>query len=609
MGMKLPCGNQSCYLDRLPERLVVDGYRYWMAGYDTGSIAPWELAWGLFAEELGPGDGRTALSALSCWVRTCRTWSLAPCKFFPFQCKRLCREECLAVSLISALQHQDDAGAEFCLSAMIHPQGRDETIGTADGLADSLANLGQTLMPVPIAVIEDITNRPAREQFSLIVVVPGRPRTRMSTFGGIMSNLSFNPGRIFAVTCLLASVAMAPASANEAVLSNYADIALAGYEDSLKTAKALDAAIDTLIAKPSEASLLAARAAWIKAREPYQQTEVYRFGNAIVDDWEGKVNAWPLDEGLIDYVDKSYGSESDENALYTVNVIANPSLTVNGVQVDAGKITPELLSKTLHEAEEVEANVATGYHAIEFLLWGQDLNGTGPGAGKRPATDFDTAKCSGGNCDRRTDYLKAASTLLVTDLEAMVANWQPDGDARKALMADKNAGIAAILTGMGSLSYGELAGERMKLGLLLNDPEEEHDCFSDNTHNSHYFDQIGIRNVYTGHYRRIDGSIVKGPSVSELVAKADPALDAEIREKLDATVGAMAVMKARAESVESYDQMIGEGNEVGNGVVQSAIDALIDQTRSIERAVAKLGLAAIEFEGSDSLDNPNEVFQ
>ena len=118
---------------------------------------------------------------------------------------------------------------------------------------------------------------------------------------------------------------------------------------------------------------------------PYQQTEGYRFGNAIVDDWEGRVNAWPLDEGLIDYVDAElYGEESDENPLYTANVIANTELRIGPDVVDASRITPELLSGTLQEAQGVEANVATGYHAIEFLLWGQDLNGTE--AGRRRAS-------------------------------------------------------------------------------------------------------------------------------------------------------------------------------------------------------------------------------
>ena len=413
-----------------------------------------------------------------------------------------------------------------------------------------------------------------------------------------------------AAASVLAFSVPAAAQSPKDVLTTYADIAYAGYEDSLKTASALDAAIDALIASPSDATLLAAKAAWVAARAPYQQTEAYRFGNPIVDDWEGRVNAWPLDEGLIDYVDASYGTDSDSNALYTVNVIANPEITINGETVDASEITPELLAGKLQEAEEVEANVATGYHAIEFLLWGQDLNGTGPGAGNRPASDFASGDaCTHGNCDRRAQYLKAASTLLVADLQEMVGNWAEDGEARSALLEDEAAGLTAILTGMGSLSYGELAGERMKLGLLLHDPEEEHDCFADNTFNSHYFDQIGIRNVYTGHYRRIDGSVVEGPSISDLVAAADPAVNDELEAKLEATVTAMAIMKARGETVEAYDQMIGEGNETGNAVVQAAIDALIDQTRSIERAVAVLDLSDIEFEGSDSLDDPNAVFQ
>jgi len=407
----------------------------------------------------------------------------------------------------------------------------------------------------------------------------------------------------------LAAAAHAAPPSTADVVSTYADIAEAAYGDSLATARALDAAVDALIADPGEDTLLAARAAWVAARAPYQQTEAFRFGNAIVDDWEGRVNAWPLDEGLIDYVDASYGDESDENALYTMNVIANASLKVNGKQIDASNITPALLQDTLQEAEDVEANVATGYHAIEFLLWGQDLNGTDAGAGARPASDFDPANCTGGHCERRAAYLKAASTLLVSDLEEMVANWAEGGEARAAVTKDPTAGIVTILTGMGSLSYGELAGERMKLGLLLHDPEEEHDCFSDNTHDSHYFDQIGIRNVYRGHYRRVDGSVVDGASVADLVKDAAPDVAAQLDAELDATVAAMAVMKARAQSIEAYDQMIGEGNDAGNAVVQAAIDGLITQTRSIERAVASLGLGTIEIEGSDSLDNQNAVFQ
>jgi len=413
-----------------------------------------------------------------------------------------------------------------------------------------------------------------------------------------------------ALACLLTSTAMADGHDVKGVLTNYANIAHAGFEDSLITAKTLDAAIDKLLAEPTETNLSAARAAWIAARVPYQQTEAYRFGNPIVDEWEGKVNAWPLDEGLIDYVDVGYyGAESDDNALFTANVIANKKVTINGKELSVETITADVIANELHEAGEVEANVASGYHAIEFLLWGQDLNSNGPGAGSRPATDFDVNNCTGDNCDRRREYLKAASELTISDLEEMVANWAANGAARAAVVAGEDAAsLSTILTGMGSLSYGELAGERMKLGLLLHDPEEEHDCFSDNTHNSHFYDAKGIQNVYLGSYTRVDGSMVSGPSLSAFVAHVDAGLDAELQAKLAATIDAMQVMVDRADT-EAYDQMIGEGNDEGNAVVQAAIDALIDQTRSIERVVAKFDLADVAIEGSDSLDSPNAVFQ
>jgi len=412
---------------------------------------------------------------------------------------------------------------------------------------------------------------------------------------------------LLAATALIATPALSHEA--DAVLKTYGDIAQAAYADSLETAKTLKAAVETLIAEPTEENLTAAREAWVEARNPYQQTEVYRFGNAIVDDWEGKVNAWPLDEGLIDYVDASYGAESETNDFYTANIIANPALKVAGETIDATVINASLL-ESMQEAGEVEANVATGYHAIEFLLWGQDLNGTEAGAGSRPATDFDAANCTNGNCERRAAYLKAATDLLISDLEDMAAAWAPKGAAR-AELAEKGdeGGLATILTGMGSLSYGELAGERMKLGLMLHDPEEEHDCFSDNTHMSHYNDVVGIRNVWFGTYESALGNTVEGASLADMVAEKDADLAKEMTAKLDATLAAFEAMKTRAETVEAYDQMIGEGNEEGNAVVQAAIDALVDQTASIERVVKVLDLEDIAFEGSDSLDNPTAVFQ
>src|SRR5690606_37808543 len=152
-------------------------------------------------------------------------------------------------------------------------------------------------------------------------------------------------------------------------------------------------------------------------------------------------------------------------------------------------------------------------------------------------------------------------------------------------------------------------GERIKLGLMLHDREEEHDCFSDNTHNSHFYNQVGMMNVYLGRYERVDGSQVKGASLSELVKSRDAELADEVRGKLNDTLKAMQAMKDRAENLETYDQMIAQGNAEGNAVVQAVIDGLVAQTRSIDRVIAALELGSIELEGSDSLDNPNAVFQ
>ena len=394
------------------------------------------------------------------------------------------------------------------------------------------------------------------------------------------------------------------------VVENYADMAHAMYEDSLLEARELDSRIGALLDAPGPDTLRAARTAWINSRVPYMYTEVYRFGNSIVDDWEGRVNAWPLDEGLIDYVDPGYGTASDENPLYVANVVGNEKITFAGETLDASEITPALLVE-MHELGGVEANVATGYHAIEFLLWGQDLNGTEAGSGERSWTDFATgSECTNGSCERRRAYLATASTMLVDELEWMTAQWAKNGAARRALAeGGADAGLSVMLTGLGSLSYGELAGERMKLGLLLHDPEEEHDCFADNTHNSHYYDVMGMVAVYHGGYTRTDGSKVSGPSLSGLVAKVDAALDAEMRERLMATQNAMASLKARAETVEAYDQMLGSGNSEGNAVVQAAVARLTEQTRTIERVVAALRLEAIGVEGSDSLDDPEKVFE
>ena len=290
---------------------------------------------------------------------------------------------------------------------------------------------------------------------------------------------------------------------------------------------------------------------------------------------------------------------------------ANTQLRIGPDVVDATTITKELIGGPLQEALDVEKNVAIGYHAIEFLLWGQDLNGTGPGAGNRPWSDLAQGDaCTNKNCDRRRAYLAAATELLVDDLGEMVADWGPDGAARTAVAErDDAAGLTAILTGIGSLSYGELGGERMKLGLLLHDPEEEHDCFSDNTHNSHYYDQVGMMAIWNGRYTGLDGEVVEGPSVAAIAAAKAPEAKAAVDARMAETLARMQAIKDTADSGKmAYDQMLASDNAEGNALIQGAVDALVAQTRAVEAVVAALDLK-IEVEGSDSLDNPSAVGQ
>lgn len=406
---------------------------------------------------------------------------------------------------------------------------------------------------------------------------------------------------------LLARTALAQGSTTDqrAVLRTYADLGHAMYGDCLGTARALQKAVAGFLRSPSADGLAQARGAWIAARAPYSQTECLRFGNPEVDEWEGRVNAWPLDEGLIDYVDAGYGTESDENPLYAANIIAARSLKFGDETRDLSSLTAEAI-ESLHEAAGVEANVTIGYHAIEFLLWGQDLHGTGKGAGERPFTDYTTAE----NAERRGQYLRAVTDLLVKDLGDMVAKWAPGGEIRQRLTTGPAPqGLAAMLTGLGSLSYGELAGERMKLGLLLHDPEEEQDCFSDNTHNSHRGNVLGMLAVWRGEYSRTTGEAVRGASLRNLVDRTDRRLREEMDSRLAASMAAFDALKRRAETVEAYDQMLAEGNREGNGAIQACIDALLAQTRTIERVVAALRLPAISMEGSQSLDDPSKVFK
>lgn len=395
---------------------------------------------------------------------------------------------------------------------------------------------------------------------------------------------------LFSMSIALPGISQADTQKSD-VADGYGQLAYEVFSDSLSTARALDQAIKRFLDAPSEPLLREARQAWVSARVPYQQSEVFRFGNPVVDDWEGQVNAWPLDEGLIDYVDTYYQGEMG-NFGAELNIVASPVIELGDVTIDTQKLTPSLLAD-LNELGGSEANVATGYHAIEFLLWGQDLNGTGPGAGNRPYTDYVIgSECTHGHCDRRSQYLRAASQLLVQDLEYMVDQWSNNGDYRQQLssLSDQEV-LTRALYGMGSLSLGELAGERMKVSLEAHSPEDEHDCFSDNTHNSHYYDGLGIRNVYLGQFATSEGRNIQVASLSDLIASINPTLDQQLTQALNQTQQALQALVDSAESGNGhFDQLIAEGNQKGRDTIISAINALVEQTQLFEEVASALGI-------------------
>ncbi|MFN3199829.1 MAG: imelysin family protein [Bradymonadia bacterium] len=346
-----------------------------------------------------------------------------------------------------------------------------------------------------------------------------------------------------------------------AVVSQYASVVYATYSDALATAQALHDAIDVFLADPSEANLTAAKTAWKASRVPYGQSEVFRFYAGPIDNEEsgpeGQLNAWPMDEFYVDYV------EGMADAGIINNAANFPDITLD-------------LIKSANE-NGAEENISTGYHAIEFLLWGQDMDPAGPGA--RPATDYTAGE---GNNDRRRLYLELVTDLLISDLEGLKAAWAPDADNYRASFVSKGADAALtdILTGMGSLSGAELAGERMFVAWEEKDQEDEHSCFSDNTHVDIIENARGIQNVYLGRYGN-----VSGPGIKDLVVEVNPELAAKLETALAASV-------ASAENIPvPFDQAIlGDDSADGRVKVKATIDLLRAQTTDIADAATALGI-------------------
>ena len=375
-------------------------------------------------------------------------------------------------------------------------------------------------------------------------------------------------------------------------------------------------ALHEFVEDPTEANFAAAKEAWLVSREPYGQTEVYRFRvgpiDALLDDGtlgedgdgpEGAINAWPLGEGLIDYVANTVDGDAGPEILSSVagvaeNIIAD---TANFPTIDAQVIRDNF------ELGGDERNVSSGYHAIEFLLWGQDLNADGSGsgmrdttAGHRPVSDYALpgGTCTSGMnpatdevCKRRGAYLLAAAELLVEDLTSVRDAWNPNNpDSHYAsFVAGGDASLALILEGMGRMGFGELAGERMNIALLTNSQEDEHSCFSDNTHRDIYLNAKGIENAFMGDYTSPDGDSHNGAGIDDLLTSEEmPDLANEMRAALEDTMAKVGVIDKIAKAGTPFDNQIQTGINEPN--VKGAISALSAQTEVLERVISGLNV-------------------
>jgi putative iron-regulated protein len=357
-----------------------------------------------------------------------------------------------------------------------------------------------------------------------------------------------------------AQTATTPAS----VATHYAALVHANYSDTLSAAQDMQAAIAAFVAAPSADGLAAARKAWLQAREFYGQTEAFRFYGGPIDDDkgpEGQINAWPLDEAYVDYV----------QGKPKAGLINNPQF----------KITKANLAKFNERGGE--ENISSGWHAVEFLLWGQDLSETGPG--NRSFEDYVDGKTP--NAERRRQFLTVATALLVDDLASVTKAWAPgQKNYRARFEKGGKESVRKIIVGLGSLSRGELAGERMEVALNSQDQEDEHSCFSDNTHRDIVTNALGIQNVWLGQYKQRDGSLLQGPSVRDLVA----ASKADLAEKTSAQ---LASSLAAAESIPApFDRAIAKG-AAGRPAVEKTIASLVAQSKLLVESASAVGIAKL----------------
>lgn len=346
---------------------------------------------------------------------------------------------------------------------------------------------------------------------------------------------------LLSIQCLLLSIGWA--SLEHKIIAHYGTVIHATYADALEEAKRLEEMAGHFIEDPTEEKLAALKEQWILSRHSYSQSEVTRFYGGPIDDengFEGWINAWPVDEAYLDYV----------RGRPDAGMINQPG-QVRGIN-----------EETLFELNEQggESDICTGYHAIEFLLWGQDFYPDSPG--RRPISDYLTHEYA----KRRGDALQACARLLVTHLSNLEADWSPGKSnyRRRFEEAPPKESLEKILTGMTMLAGFELASERLAVAYETQNQEDEHSCFSDTTHLDLIHNIRGIENVWLGRYGAIEG-----PGMQELARATDQKLAAKI-------TGSLTACLKQAEAIPvPFDQaVLGDDDAPGRIKILACIEAL-----------------------------------